>query len=69
MVNFVECINKTVIHTAERDVPIAIGERFVLSANQREYAVAGIVSSLGSSDKTVVLQPVSHSEISYKEYL
>jgi hypothetical protein len=37
--------------------------------NQKEYKAIGIISNIGSVDKTVVLRMVSCSDVSYNEHL
>ena len=69
MIYFVESVNKKVVHTTDHNLHIVIGEHFICPGNQREYKAVGIVSNLGVTDKTVVLQPVGRSEMTYKECL
>ena len=69
MIFFVESVNRNVIHTTDDNLPIIIGEHFICPGNQREYKTVGIISNLGATDKTVVLQPVGRSDMNYKEYL
>ena len=69
MIYFIESVNKKVIHVTNNNLPITIGEHFICHENKREYKVNGIISNFGATDKTIVLQPVSFSHMSYKEYL
>ena len=68
MIYFKENVNKKTLFTCKCDAP-AIGERVMIPENPREYAVVGVISIVGSPDKTVVIQPVSSSHVEYKDYL
>jgi hypothetical protein len=69
MIYFVESVNKSVVHTTDHNLHIAVGEHVICPGSQREYKAIGVISNLGTTDKTVVLQPVSHSQLQFKEYL
>lgn len=69
MVYFVEDVNKTTIYSAPECRVPGIGEHIVNIGNLREYAVVCIISVTGSKDVTVVIQPVSSSQVQYNDCL
>lgn len=69
MIFFKETVNKATLYTSmECSVP-SIGEHIMFNNNPKEYKIVGIIGVAGVSDKTVIVQPLSTSHISFKGYL